>query len=240
MNIKTLGSSSHGNCHLLDDGKTKILLDAGFKYSAIRKLVKHNLSSLGGALITHEHKDHSLAVKRLLDAGVEAYGSMGAFKNKKHHRINHIKENEFFEIGTFKIKTFKLIHDCEEPLGFYIYSNATNETLAYITDTQFISVEFKKIDYLMIEANYCEDLLIENLKSGKIETRLFERVLKTHLSFQKVQDFLKKHNDLKELHLMHLSDVNTNSIDFYKKLKAIVGEKTIVKICKKYEDVYYE
>ena len=37
MEIKVIGSGSSGNCYLIDDGRTALLLDAGVPFSAVQQ-----------------------------------------------------------------------------------------------------------------------------------------------------------------------------------------------------------
>lgn len=49
--LKVFGSSSKGNCYLLDNGKTKILLDCGVK----NILSKQSMNEIDGIILTHRH-----------------------------------------------------------------------------------------------------------------------------------------------------------------------------------------
>ena len=51
LKITIYGSSSKGNCYLLDNGKTKIMLDCGIK----KLKEKVEMGELKGIVITHSH-----------------------------------------------------------------------------------------------------------------------------------------------------------------------------------------
>ena len=56
-----LGTSSSGNCSILEAGGTRIMLDAGFQGPRLEaSLAKLGLAcaALDAVLITHEHSDH--------------------------------------------------------------------------------------------------------------------------------------------------------------------------------------
>jgi phosphoribosyl 1,2-cyclic phosphodiesterase len=55
MKIKTLSSGSHGNCYLVDDGNTQLLLELGIPWKKIRQVLNFQTSGISGALVTHEH-----------------------------------------------------------------------------------------------------------------------------------------------------------------------------------------
>ena len=61
MNIQVFGSTSSGNCTLIWDDTTAIMIDCGFsrRYTAqcLEKL-KKDFSAISGLFITHSHRDH--------------------------------------------------------------------------------------------------------------------------------------------------------------------------------------
>lgn len=69
MTLHTLSSGSQGNCLLLSDGGTHILVDAGISTRRIKAgLARLDLSmdDLDGILITHEHTDHISGLATLI------------------------------------------------------------------------------------------------------------------------------------------------------------------------------
>jgi phosphoribosyl 1,2-cyclic phosphodiesterase len=55
VEVKVLASGSSGNCYLINDGRTKILLEAGIPIKKIREATGFQLSQVSGALISHCH-----------------------------------------------------------------------------------------------------------------------------------------------------------------------------------------
>ena len=51
--IMCLGSSSRGNCFVLEAKKEKIVLDLGVGFSQILKNIDYNIESVRGCLVTH-------------------------------------------------------------------------------------------------------------------------------------------------------------------------------------------
>ncbi|HEK4983654.1 TPA: MBL fold metallo-hydrolase, partial [Clostridioides difficile] len=60
--IKILGSSSRGNCYLLQLENETLILECGVSYKEILKGLDFSLENVVGCLVTHEHKDHSKAI----------------------------------------------------------------------------------------------------------------------------------------------------------------------------------
>lgn len=72
MDIKSFGSSSAGNCILINK---EILLDCGIKDKEVLIHTDFNLPQ--GILLTHSHKDHSKYAKDWTKRGVPIYLSQG-------------------------------------------------------------------------------------------------------------------------------------------------------------------
>jgi len=55
MEIKSLASGSTGNCYIVSNGITKILIECGISFSRIRKGGDYKLYEIDGVLISHQH-----------------------------------------------------------------------------------------------------------------------------------------------------------------------------------------
>lgn len=55
MEINILASSSKGNCYIVDDGRTKIMIDCGIPIRQIKKGCGFKTHEISGCLISHEH-----------------------------------------------------------------------------------------------------------------------------------------------------------------------------------------
>jgi len=72
MRVISLGSGSSGNALLVEagpNGRTKLLVDAGFSERILRerlRSVEISISQLQGILITHEHADHILGLATIM------------------------------------------------------------------------------------------------------------------------------------------------------------------------------
>ena len=79
MKLYILGSSSKGNCYLLQSEKTGevLILEAGINLQEVKKALNFNLSSIVGCCITHEHGDHAKYVLQYLEARIPVRMSEG-------------------------------------------------------------------------------------------------------------------------------------------------------------------
>jgi len=233
MEIKALASGSKGNCYIVSDGSSTILLDAGVPLQTIRIGCDFKLSDVTGALISHRHNDHSKAVCDLIKAGIDVYATEDVFTAKKAtgHRCKAIEsgiENgrleRWLQLGTFKVMPFDCQHDVPN-LGFYIHSTATNENLLYFTDTYYVKYVFPNLQYIMAEANYSSEAINKSIADGRIPIALKKRLVQSHMSIDNLVTMLKQ-NDLskiKRIYLLHLSDNNSNESEFKRKVQEVAG-----------------
>jgi phosphoribosyl 1,2-cyclic phosphodiesterase len=72
MRVVSLGSGSSGNALLVEagpNGRTKLLIDAGFSERMLRERLRSvgvSISQIQGILITHEHADHILGLATIM------------------------------------------------------------------------------------------------------------------------------------------------------------------------------
>ncbi len=232
MNIQCLSSGSKGNCYTVSDGYTTLLLECGVSIKDIKIWLKHDLSSIDGCLVTHEHLDHAKAVKQLLKSAVDVYMSAGTALalGVLGHRTQIIKSREVFRIGTLDIMPFDVPHDAKEPLCFYIVSRKTGKSLVYITDAMYCKYRFNNITHLMIEANHDLYTINKNLENDTLHLDLRNRIHKNHMSFEQTMEFLKM-NDLSKLeqvYLIHLSDSNSDEKRYKKEIQTLTNVKVSV------------
>ena len=122
MKLKVLGSSSSGNCYLIEINKNeRLILDAGINFKDVQKELQFNLQGIQGVLITHEHMDHLKYAPNFALNGIDVYASAGTFEKLelKGHRFKIIKALQQFEIGNFIILPFDTQHDAAEPLRIF-------------------------------------------------------------------------------------------------------------------------
>jgi len=232
MNFIPLASSSKGNAYLLQtDGVPPLLLEAGIPIKQIRvKLRNHgvSLSDLAGCLVSHEHGDHSKAVKDLLKAGVDCWMSEGTSKAigmEHHHRICFLVESgsEITIASVWTVLPFALEHDATEPTGFFIAHG--DDRLLFISDTAYVENRFEGVTMIAVECNFQDEILHENISKGYLPSVTGRRTRRNHMSLKIVKDFLLA-NDLsrtREIWLLHLSDGNSDELRMIKEIQEVTG-----------------
>lgn len=231
INIKTLASGSKGNAYLIDDGVSQLLIECGIKYKDIQVALNFDTKRVVGCLLSHEHKDHSKGLKDVLRAGIDVFMSKGTAEAEgiKHHRINIVENKKQFKVGTFTILPFDVEHDVNEPFGFLI-ANEQDDKLLFATDTYYIKYKFTGLTHLMIECNYSQTILDDNINTGVVPQVMKRRLMQSHFSLENVIEFLKA-NDLSkvdEIHLLHLSDTNSNELEFKNKIQEVTGKRVVI------------
>jgi len=230
MIIKVLASSSEGNCYLISDGKTKLLIEAGIPFKVAQKALNFQVSGLSAVLISHFHGDHSAYIRDFIKAGVDCYMLASTAKEKKvsGHRVKIIEAKKQFAVGSWSILPFDVVHDVE-CLGFLLASK-DGEKLVYITDTPYCKYRFKGLDYILIEANYSERIINQRKDNDPISIDMKRRIIKNHFSLENVKKFLQA-NDLsrvQSIYLLHLSDSNSNAQMFKREIQQITGKEVYI------------
>ena len=230
MKLKCLGSGSKGNSYILQGGEETLLLEAGIPYKGILKGLDFNLSNVAGVLISHEHKDHSKAVRELINNGIEIGTSLGTLeaiteeiKNLNAYKFNYLESGLQTYMGDFTILPFNTQHDAAEPLGFLIQHPEMGKLL-FITDSYYCKYKFRGLNHIMIECNYSKEILQKNIENG-LNISMAKRLIKSHFSLENVKEFLKT-NDLsqcKDITLLHLSDGNSNAEQFKNEIERLTG-----------------
>lgn len=238
MDIEVLGTGSSGNCYKVKIGRATLLLECGLPYKVIQKKLNFKVSEIDACLITHEHQDHAKAVKDLMKAGVDCYMTEGTAKvlGIEGHRLNTFKKYDsgqgyywkyFLDI---QILPFEMVHDVEEPVGFYIKSKNLNESLVFITDTAYMKYKIPACEVLMIECNYVKSVLDEQVENGKINVSLRNRIVRNHLSLESLVEALKA-ADLsrcKKIYVLHLSDGNSNEEVIKRTIQELTGVEVVI------------
>lgn len=222
IDIQIIASSSAGNCYRVSDGKTALLLELGLSFSKIRERLQFKTSEIKAALVSHEHMDHAAGVKDAVKKGMDVHLSRGTAEalKVKGHRIHHIKAMQSFQISTWSILPFNALHDAAEPLGF-VLENYQGERLLFLTDSAGCDYFFNNITHMIIEANFSYKIIARgNLTDGRKK-----RLAGSHMSIEEVVDYVKKSNTslLQEIHLIHLSDDNSDEASFKQEMMKAAG-----------------
>ena len=192
MNYNIIGSSSKGNCIIVEN---VLMLDCGVTYVKIKSYLK----DVKLIFISHIHKDHMMpstikkiaynkptikficgsneVVKKLVEYGI------------KKKNIFLLKEGIRYDLGILKVRLIYMYHDVS---NFGLKWEIKGKKGIYIVDTEKIDhIVAQDYDLYLIEANYKQEILEKHLKECSIDEKVYlERVPKTHLSWNQANTFL--------------------------------------------------
>ena len=244
MKIKSFGSSSAGNAYLLDDGASVLLIECGFTFKNLTRMIReaeYSVSQLAGVLISHEHSDHAECWDKLVDYGLKVYASDGtigelAKQNAEYARLMIPLAPEIGQdvsapvtIGSYDVMAFRTFHDAAEPIGFLIRSRIDKDKLVFATDTVNLRYHFPGVTKMMLEANYSEALVNPD---SRVPESVVKRIRNTHMELDTLCAYLREQDltSCREIYLMHLSDHSSSEYIFYHKVKDSVPEHVAVYI----------
>lgn len=227
MKLTVVGTGSKGNCYILSsDSGESLIVEAGAKFLDVKKNLDFNLRGVVGCVLSHCHIDHSKYIRDYVAGGIDLYTSKGtleALKLHDHYRSHAIRSGQAVQIGSFKVLPFDTVHDVAEPHG-YLIKHEEMGTMLFLTDTHYSKYKFNGVNFMVVEANFCEDIL--DAKSSKSFLR--ERILNSHMSLQNLLGMLDANDTSKvaKIVLIHLSDSNSNEAKFVEKVQAATGIPT--------------
>lgn len=228
ININPISSGSKGNCYVVDDGLTMLLLDCGISIKQIEVGTGFRPHKIAGVLVTHEHGDHAKSVDKFIKMGTHVYGPAEIFKSAPVINTltyaTPIIDGSKFVVGTWIVTAFACQHDVP-CLGYYLHSTHTGENLVYFTDTYYIRYTFPDLHYIMAECNNSTDIISKNVESGKVSQGLANRLYQSHMDIDTLEQLLDA-NDLskvKRIYLLHLSDNNSDEAEFKRRIQEKAG-----------------
>ena len=187
MNIKVFASGSGGNCMLLSERDTHILIDAGISMRRLQQSLRAaglEIQDIGGVLITHEHSDHVSGLKTLLKyhdlplftPHTVAARLCGILPDAEDY-IHIIVPGEAFHLGAVSVRAFHTPHDTDESVGYRVEGCGV---FALATDMGHVTEEILDglagADTVLIESNHDLDMLL----NGPYPASLKRRILSDH------------------------------------------------------------
>ena len=231
MKLKILGSSSEGNCYILENDKEALILEAGVSFGKVKKALDFNISKIVGVLVTHEHNDHAGHLQHFFNAGIPICASLGTLSAKGIDTsiVKPTAAEKTVKFGGFRVMPFEAVHDCAEPFSFLINHDECGNVL-FATDTAEILYDFAGLNNILIEANYSDEIVYERIYNGKLNAKQHERTVNSHMSLKACNEFLQS-TDLRQVNnivLIHLSDGNSNAVQFRERVGLVTGKNTHV------------
>jgi phosphoribosyl 1,2-cyclic phosphodiesterase len=224
VRVISLASGSSGNALLVEEGDTRLLVDAGLGTrqlaSRLRQLgvAPHSLRAL---LLTHEHHDHTcgavpLAVlhsvpimtdRRTLDETLKMAPALRVSGAPQHADLPVGRRSV---VGTLEVRSFAVSHDAAAPCGFLITGGDWTVCVAIDTGevTPQMAEALRAAHLLVVESNHDAGML----ETGPYPYHLKRRIRgeKGHLSNTQTANALARALDgrARWVWLAHLSRTN--------------------------------
>ena len=88
MKIKILGSSSSGNCYIIESSGKKIILELGINFKKLQQSLDFNFDNVVCVCISHSHNDHSKYILEFAKLGIDIYCSPETIQSTGVQRYN--------------------------------------------------------------------------------------------------------------------------------------------------------
>jgi phosphoribosyl 1,2-cyclic phosphodiesterase len=247
MKIKflSLKSGSSGNCYYLGTEKYGILIDAGISLRDTKRILSLygiNTNTIYGVVLTHDHYDHIKGVISVCEKlsiptystreVLEAIPRNYSMHNRELSLTNkrYIEKEKPFDIFDFHITAFDVPHDGTDNMGYCI--EIDNKVFTFANDlgeiTEPIAGYIKKANYLIIEANYDKQMLV----NGNYKPWLKDRILENngHLCNDYTADFLANNYtpNWRYIWLGHISANNNTEELAYNTVRDRLATKGII------------
>ena len=225
MKLSVIASSSKANCYLLHNESEALVIEAGVSLLQVKKGLNFCLSIIKGCVVTHRHRDHARYIKQYADAGIDILAPDDVFKEHlHHHRFRAAVQGKGYKLGSFKIIPFELQHDV--PCYGYLIDHPDTGKILFLTDTYLCEYTFPGLNHILIQANYADDILEDNILKGIEHPSKRERLLTSHMELETTKAVLMAQNLLKveNIVLIHLSDQNSDEARFVDEIKVLTGK----------------
>lgn len=250
LRICCLYSGSGGNCTYLEAGGAKILIDAGKSAKnlcATLCSVGVDINDIDAILITHDHSDHTAALRTLshkfgipiymLLASAEIYRGLKDEKLCACLRLFGGREYET-DIKDLHVKAFRTPHDSLASVGFRLSfkgEDGNDVNIGFATDTGHITYamleNFKDCYAAVIESNHDIDMLVRGPYPIELKNRI--RSEYGHLSnadCARLASHLYSHGT-RNIMLAHLSEENnTPALAFNETFRALADDSVNLKV----------
>lgn len=231
MELRIIGSSSSGNCYVLETDKEALIIECGCPMRDVKRAIEWHVGKIVGAVVTHRHNDHSGYVREVLAAGILVLALEDVFTAKgikNNPFVRNIEPNKGYKVGGFLIQPFAVHHDV--PCVGYIIQHEDMGKLLFVTDTATMGYRVNGLNHIMIEANYADDIVDSNIANGRVSAAMRSRLFGSHMELGTTKLVLERQNlsEVENIILIHLSSGNSNEKRFRNEITELTGIATYV------------
>ena len=184
MYVTLFASGSTGNCALVSQGDTHLLVDVGISCRRIGACLAHwNLSpqAITAALITHPHRDHIGGLEILTKhTSFPIYATAPAARQLCYrlaidHRVHTFQAGEVFTLGEITIQAIPTRHDAPGSVG-YRFTAPDGKSACIVTDLGVVTPQVEDgvmgCHLAVIESNHDLDCLRDGPYPYQLQRRV--------------------------------------------------------------------
>ena len=227
MELKVLGSSSRGNCYIVDNGNEALIIEAGIRFAEVKKALDFNIRKVVGCLITHQHNDHAKFIKSMVDNGFytlalpEVWTAKGIYSET---RSIPVVPGKGYKLGNFKILPFEANHDV--PCVGYHIDHPDCGKILFLTDSCRCDYMFGGLSHVLIECNYSMVKLMDAINAGRTLKSQKDRLMVSHMELNTCKNYLSECDlsSCMNIVLLHMSDNNSDERLFVSEIERLTGK----------------
>lgn len=231
INIKVVSSSSDGNCFILSNEDTKILLECGIEKTQLIKALKNEkltITDFNACLISHIHNDHS-KLAEYVGYYLKVYSTYEVKEKYKKVEVNVLKPKKILKIGSISILPLDIEHgQCDNNAFIFIDKDSK---VFFATDFSLMTYNLKNyaFDKVYIECNFDDSIIQQQIDNMNDTLHMkYIRQISTHMSKTNCIKHLKAMNLSKcqEIVLLHRSKFLIDTSETAKQIEQIFKIKT--------------
>lgn len=163
------------------------------------------------------HKDHSLSIPNAIKNGLSVYSCSEV--QSAHPQVKVLKNGLKTQIGGFSVQPLPLEHSCE-CIGFIISHKECGKIL-FATDCSKFLYRIKGCNHILIESNWSEDVVLDNVINDDTPAAHYENHLELKDAISAIRENYS--GDLMNVVLLHLSANNSDEKFFVDNVKSEIG-----------------
>jgi phosphoribosyl 1,2-cyclic phosphodiesterase len=223
MKVWVLGSGSRGNATVIDNGSTRVLVDAGFSARELkRRLSVAGLApeSIEAVIVTHEHTDHAggaaRAARRWKWSVHATPGTVAGAPELTEANVRMFSAGTTLTFGTMSVLTISTSHDAADPVAVVATDVTSGARAAVVLDlgrmTSRLRDAIRETEILILESNHDEQMLADGPYPMSVQRRIASGT--GHLSNREAGIAARAcvHAGLQHIVLAHLSE-QCNTVD---------------------------
>lgn len=166
--------------------------------------------------------DHSKSIPNALKNYIPVYSCKEVVE--KFNGVKLLKPKIKYKIGSFTVMPLPVEHNVENYA--YLIEHEEIGKLVFCTDAISFPYKIKAVNHMLIEANYSNDIVLDNMMKG-YEIRSQNQY---HMELEDTIECIKNNmsSELNNVVLIHLSEIQSDEQMFIEKVHAETGIRPVV------------